>query len=158
MIMLVIPFLGKAQIKEAKLQASGLTCSMCSNSIQKALEKLSFVESVDSDVETSVFTMKFKSKERVDIERIQKAVTKAGFSVSDFVMTVKFNNVAVKNKSKFVIKDDAFYLLDIKEKTLDGLVDVRVLHKDFMSKKSYKKVKKKVIYAEKENVYNVTLS
>lgn len=156
--MLVIPFMGKAQIKEAKLQASGLTCSMCSNSIHKALEKLSFVESVDSDVETSVFTIDFKDKTKVDLEAVQKAVKKAGFSVSDFVMTVKFKEYPAKNKSKFKIGEDEFYLVGFSDKKLDGLVNLRVLHKDFMSKRDYKKVKKKVLYADKENVYSLTLS
>jgi copper chaperone CopZ len=145
------------QIKEAKLQASGLTCSMCSNSIHKALEKLSFVERVDSDVETSIFTIKFKNKIKVDIDAVQKAVKKAGFSVSDFVMTIKFKNYSAKNRGKFDIANDEFYLVDIENKTLNGLIDLRLLNKNFMSKKAYKKVKKKIIDEDRERVYCVTL-
>lgn len=156
MIMLTTTFISNAQIKEVKLQASGLTCSMCSNSIHKALEKLSFVQTVDSDVETSVFTLSFENNKKVDIDEIQKAVKKAGFSVSDFVMKIKFNNVDVKNKSKFMIAENKFYLVNISERTLDGLVELRLLDKDFMSKKDYQKIKKKIINAEKENIYSVT--
>ena len=156
MIMLVSSLMSNAQIKEAKLQASGLTCSMCSNSIHKALEKLSFVQNVDSDVETSVFTIQFKKDKKADIKAVQKAVKKAGFSVSDFVMTIKFNNVAVKNNSKFVIAKDQFYVVNTTARTLDGLVELRLLDKDFMTKKAYKKIKKKIINEEEEKVYSVT--
>jgi copper chaperone CopZ len=155
-IMLVVPFVLQAQIKEVKLQASGLTCSMCSNSIHKALEKLSFIKSVDSDVETSVFTIDFQDKATVDIQAIQKAVKKAGFSVSDFVMTIKFKDYPAKNKGKFDIANEKFYLVDIENQTLNGLVELRLLNKDFMSKKAYKKVKKKVINEEQEKGYSVT--
>ncbi len=154
--MLVLPFVTQAQIKEVKLQASGLTCSMCSNSIHKALEKLSFVKNVKSNVETSVFTIDFKDKANVDIAAMQKAVKKAGFSVADFVMTVKFKSVAVQNKSNLNIADDKFYLIDTKSKILDGLVDLRVLNKDFMSKKDFKKVEKKI--SDAANTFSVTLS
>lgn len=154
--MLVVPFVLQAQIKEVKLEASGLTCSMCSNSIHKALEKLSFIKSVDSDVETSVFKIDFKDKAKVDIKAIQKSVRKAGFSVSDFVMTINFKNYPAKNKGKFAIADEKFFLVDIENKTLNGLVELRLLNKEFMSKKAYKKIKKKVINEDQEKVYSVT--
>ena len=49
-----------AQITKVSLQASGLTCSMCSNSINKALKTLDFVERVDADIKTYTFEILFK--------------------------------------------------------------------------------------------------
>ena len=39
-------------IYKASLQATGLTCAMCSNAINKALLQVPFVESVKSDIKT----------------------------------------------------------------------------------------------------------
>lgn len=53
-----------SQIKSATLRASGLTCSMCSKAIFKALEKVSFVKSIDADVEKSRFMVLFKENDK----------------------------------------------------------------------------------------------
>ena len=43
-----------SQIQSATLKADGLTCSMCSKAIYKALLKVPFVQSVTPDIEGSV--------------------------------------------------------------------------------------------------------
>ena len=49
-----------AQIKSASLTASGLTCSMCSKAIYKALLKVPEIKGVSVDVEKSVYKVTFK--------------------------------------------------------------------------------------------------
>jgi 3,4-dihydroxy-2-butanone 4-phosphate synthase len=49
-----------AQVKEITLQASGLTCSMCSKSIYKSLLAVSFVQDVQSDIKNSAFIITLK--------------------------------------------------------------------------------------------------
>ena len=51
---LLITVAASAQIKSVSLQASGLTCSMCSKAIYKSLSAISFVQSVDSDIKNSI--------------------------------------------------------------------------------------------------------
>ena len=41
-----------AQFTNAALQASGLTCSMCSKAVKTALEKVPFVEKVQVNLKT----------------------------------------------------------------------------------------------------------
>ena len=70
-----------AQFTKASLQATGLTCAMCSNAINKALLEVPFVESVKADIKNSAFNMVFKQGEKVEIDALRKAVDDAGFSV-----------------------------------------------------------------------------
>jgi len=72
-------------IKKVTLVASGLTCSMCSKAIFKALTKLDFVEDVKVDIEQSKFILTFKSGKTVVIDQIKSAVADAGFSVQSLV-------------------------------------------------------------------------
>jgi len=72
-------------IKKVSLVASGLTCSMCSKAIFKALTKLDFVDEVKVDIELSKFVLTFKSGKTVMIDQIKSAVADAGFSVQSLV-------------------------------------------------------------------------
>ena len=72
-------------IKKVSLVASGLTCSMCSKAIFKALTKLDFVDEVKVDIEQSKFVLTFKSGKTVVIDQIKSAVADAGFSVQSLV-------------------------------------------------------------------------
>lgn len=74
-----------AEIKKVSLVASGLTCSMCSKAIFKALSKLDFVEEVKVDIEKSMYIMTFKAGKKVDLDQIKLAVTDAGFGVQSLV-------------------------------------------------------------------------
>ena len=55
-----------AQATKVYLKASGLTCSMCSNSINKALKTLDFVENVNADLKTYTFEISFKANSNID--------------------------------------------------------------------------------------------
>ena len=69
------------EIKKVTLVASGLTCSMCSKAIFKALTSLDFVADVKVDIEQSKYILSFKSGKKVAIDQIKLAVTDAGFGV-----------------------------------------------------------------------------
>src|SRR5690349_21179107 len=49
-----------AQISNAKLVASGLTCSMCSKAIYEALQKVNTIESVKANIKESSYDIVFK--------------------------------------------------------------------------------------------------
>ena len=51
---------GNAQIVKAEIRATGLTCSMCSNAINKQLKALPEVSNVETDLNTNTFTVTFK--------------------------------------------------------------------------------------------------
>jgi len=126
------------QVTKVSLQASGLTCSMCSNAINKALKTLDFVHEVDPDVKTYTFEISFKPNADIDFDLIKKKVENAGFSVVSFVATIAFNNVQVNNQVA-TIAGKSFVLVNIKEPSLDGVKRVRILDKGFVSPKEYKR-------------------
>lgn len=128
-----------AQVTKVSLQASGLTCSMCSNAINKALNTLDFVLRVEADIKTYTFDISFKPNSYVDFDMIKKKVENAGFTVSGFVATIHFNNVQLINSQPVTIEDKTFHFTRGKDQSLNGNIKVKVLDKGFVSSKEYKR-------------------
>ena len=141
-ITLVLAFLGwsaGAQVTSVSLQASGLTCSMCSNAINKSLKTLSSVAAVEPNIKTSTFVIAFKEGSKVDFDELKKKVEDAGFFVSDLQATMKFDNVALQNDQHINLDGTTFHILNSKDQTLNGTKTFRVIDKGFVSAKEYKK-------------------
>lgn len=49
-----------AQTTKVEIMATGLTCSMCSNAINKQLKSYTEVDSIGTDLNTNTFTVYFK--------------------------------------------------------------------------------------------------
>ena len=128
-----------AQVSGVNLQASGLTCSMCSNAINKALKSLDYVEKVQANIKTSSFDISFKPGAKPDFDQLKKKVEDAGFSVAKFSAIVHFDHVAVTNHNHVVIGDMAYHFLNVNNQTLNGDKAIRLLDKGFVSAKEYKK-------------------
>src|SRR5215212_4574601 len=94
-----------SQVTKVSLQASGLTCSMCSNAINKALKSLDFVDKVDANIKSSTFEITFKPNSKVDFEKLKNKVEGAGFSVAGFTATMHFNNVKIKSSEPVTVGD-----------------------------------------------------
>jgi copper chaperone CopZ len=138
-IALAFSVMTKAQVTSVSLQASGLTCSMCSNSINKALKTLDFVLSVDADIKTYTFEIVFKPNANVDFDMIKEKVEKAGFTVASFVATILVNNIQVVSGQPVTIEDKTFFFVGVKGQLLNGLTKVKVLDKGFVSARESKK-------------------
>lgn len=128
-----------AQIKQAILQASGLTCAMCSNAINKALQKLPYTEKVQSNIKESSFTVYFKDGEDVDFDGIRKAVEGAGFSVAKLQVKGNFDNVRVNNDTHVKWNGENLHFLNVKQQTLQGEQTLQIVDKKFVAEKVYKK-------------------
>ena len=152
-IALLFSYSINAQITKVSLQASGLTCSMCSNSINKALKTLTFVDNVDPNIETSTFEITFKQGSNIDFDAIKNKVEDAGFSVAAFVATINFENVQVEKNKPVTVGDKTFYFLNANEQSLTGLKKVRVIDKGFVSGKEYKKNASVILTSAKGTYY-----
>jgi copper chaperone CopZ len=135
--LLAVP--SQAQFSKATLQATGLTCAMCNNAINKALQAVPFVESVRSDIRNAAFNIKFKSTAEVDIDALKKAVEDAGFSVGGLKLTGEFQNVKVENDRHVTIGNTSFHFLNITGQTLNGESTITVVDKNFLTTKQFKK-------------------
>ncbi len=128
-----------AQFTKATLQATGLTCAMCSNAINKALLEVPFVESVKPDIKNSSFDIALKTGTEVEIDAIRKAVEDAGFSIGNLKMTGTFKDLAVKNDQHLEIGKNVFHFIGISDQSLSGEKTLMVVDKNFLSPKQYKK-------------------
>lgn len=127
-----------AGFKEATLQASGLTCAMCSNAINKALQKLPFVAKVQSNIKESSFVISLKPT-GVDFDAIRKAVEGAGFSVANLKVKANFTGEQVANDTHLTMNGKNLHFLNVKSQTLQGDQTFQLVDRNFVSDKVYKK-------------------
>jgi copper chaperone CopZ len=119
-----------AQIKSAEVLASGLTCSMCSKAIFKALSQLDFVDTVKVNIETSVYQLSFKKDSAVKIEGIRDAVYDAGFAIAKLSITADWKD---KNSVKDQVFNDLGYQFKWQTKSnkaLSSTQKVFIINKD----------------------------
>jgi copper chaperone CopZ len=129
----------QAQVKAVTIQASGLTCSMCSNAIFKALKSVDFVEKVDANIKTSSFEVTVKPGADVDFDKLKNKVEDAGFFVAGFIVKYNFDDLAISNDKHVQVGKYTFHFLGVKDGKLSGEKKIRFLDKGFVSAKEYKK-------------------
>lgn len=129
----------QAQFTKASLQASGLTCSMCSKAVKNALEKVSFVQEVKVNIKNQEYTIAFKDGSDPDFDALKKAVEDAGFSVASLKVTGSFSNVNVEKDKHLQLDGKNFHFVNAANKTLNGEQTLTIVDKDFVSAKDYKK-------------------
>ena len=85
-------FLILVSLNTASLKVTGLTCSMCSFSVQKGLEKVQSIKSVEPNLEETTFEITFKDNIFIDFNLIENAVLDAGFFVDKESVKVNLTN------------------------------------------------------------------
>lgn len=129
----------QAQITKASLQASGLTCSMCSKAVKSALEELSFVEKVQVDIKNQQYNISFKDGQAFEVDDLQKAVSDAGFSIAKLNITAKVEEKQLKKDEHLKIGNHTFHFLNAANQTINGEATFTVVDKNFVSAKDFKK-------------------
>lgn len=128
----------QAQISKVDIMATGLTCSMCSNAINKQLKSLPQIADVATDLNTNTFTISFHADQVVSPEVLKNAVEKAGFFVGSMVLTLNPEKLNVE-QDKLNIGEDSFVFMDSKKANSTAY---RVVDKGFVTQKEYKKLSK----------------
>lgn len=136
---IVFSTFSKAQISNAELVVNGLTCSMCSNATYNQLKKLSFLDSIYTDVQNAKFILYFNTSQPYDLRAIKSRVEDAGFSVGSLVLFMQFDSVAIENDFHYTIGEITYHFMDSKKQTLNNTALVKVIDKGFISDKEYKK-------------------
>lgn len=129
----IIATSANAQIKSAEVLASGLTCSMCSKAIFKALSSLPFVDTIKVNIETSVYQLNFKKDSAVKIESIRDAVYDAGFAIAKLSFTAHWKD---KNAIKDLVFNDLGYQFQWQTKSnkmLSNTQKVFIVNKDIQT-------------------------
>jgi copper chaperone CopZ len=120
-----------AQIVKAEIRATGLTCSMCSNAINKQLKALPEVSNVETDLNTNTFTVTLKEGNEISPKIFKDKVEKAGFFIGSLIITAKSETIS---KSPYIL---------INEKKIDTTeVQFQVVDKGYVTEKEFKKLSK----------------
>lgn len=138
-LLVAASFSSFAQIKSASLKATGLTCSMCSKSIFKSLQKISFIQDIKVDIEGSGYDLTFKPGQTVVIDDIKKAVENAGFGVGSLKITAAFPKTEIANDAHLTLGGTNLHFLNIKPQTIAGEKTITIVDKNFLSAKENKK-------------------
>jgi copper chaperone CopZ len=120
-----------AQISKAEIRATGLTCSMCSNAINKQLKSLPEVVSVETDLNTNTFTVTLKEGNTLSPKIFKDKVEKAGFFIGTLILTTKSET----------IKQSAYVLIN-NVSNINTEVKIQVLDKGYVTEKEFKKLSK----------------
>ncbi len=130
-----------AQITKVEIMATGLTCSMCSNAINKQLKTISEVEKVDIDLNKNLFLVSLKTDNKLTPKTFKDKVEKAGFFVGSMVLFINFSNQLVEDNKQI----DNYIFIDTRAQTLNGVAKARVLDKGYVTTKEYKKLSKSFV-------------
>lgn len=120
-----------AQISKAEIIAMGLTCSMCSNAINKQLKKLPEVVTVETDLNTNTFTVTLKEGNNLSPKVFKEKVEKAGFFIGSLVVTSKPETIT---KSAYILVNDKV--------SNASEIQFKILDKGFVTEKEFKKLSK----------------
>ncbi|RYY39447.1 MAG: copper chaperone [Chitinophagaceae bacterium] len=130
----------QAQVTGVSLQASGLTCSMCSKAVKNALEKVAFVDKVQVDIKNQQYNLTFKAGQTVDFDALSAAVEDAGFAVATLKVTAQLPTPATLQKDEHLqIGGQTFHFLNAASQSVAGTVSFQLVDKSFVPAKEYRK-------------------
>ena len=130
-VVLMFSINSNAQIVKAEIRATGLTCSMCSNAINKQLKALPEVINVETDLNTNTFTVTLKEGNELSPKTFKEKVEKAGFFIGSLIITAKSETVS---KSPYILVND--------KKSDATEVQFQVVDKGYVTEKEFKKLTK----------------
>lgn len=120
-----------AQISKAEIRATGLTCSMCSNAINKQLKSVPEVVNVETDLNTNTFTVTLKEGNTLSPKVFKDNVEKAGFFIGSLIVTTKSET----------IKQNGYVVVNNASNTAPE-VQIQILDKGYVTEKEFKKLSK----------------
>ena len=120
-----------AQISKAEIMATGLTCSMCSNAINKQLKSLPEVVNVETDLNTNTFAVTLKEGNTLSPKVFKDKVEKAGFFIGSLIVTTKSETI---KQGGYVVVNNA--------SNTNTEVQIQILDKGYVTEKEFKKLSK----------------
>ncbi|MCH8033024.1 MAG: heavy-metal-associated domain-containing protein [Bacteroidetes bacterium] len=78
-----------AQSSEVKVRVDGLSCPFCAYGLEKKLNELDGVESINIDFEEGLVVLQVTDSENISEEEIRTKIEKAGFTPREIVFSGK---------------------------------------------------------------------
>jgi len=131
---------------------NGLTCSLCSRSVEMSIRKLDFVDSVSMSLESTEGRVFFRKDTPVNFNQLVKAVVNAGFSIRSFKLQLDFTDIHVRKDGHFTFQGQLYEWLDYADNAKKQ-VGLKLVDENFLPKKESAAWKKKLTpKASNENV------
>lgn len=132
-----------ASIQFVSIGVDGLTCSMCTRSVEMSIRKLDFVDSVVMDLENTNGKVYLQEGVSPDFRKLAKAVTDAGFSVRSMRISIDWNNLEPGDPC-FSIGQNTFQLIGNRSNLSQRKVELELLGEHFMPKKNAREANRMV--------------
>jgi copper chaperone CopZ len=123
---------------------NGLTCSVCTQSVERSIRRLDFVDSVSMSLEKTEGRIFLKRDAVVDLRKIAKAVVAAGFSVRFLRVAFGFDDMAIGRDGSFVYQGQPFQWLQFQNNATKGETILKLVDEGFLPKKESTIWKKKM--------------
>ncbi len=130
-----------AQFITAEIGVDGLTCSQCQLGVEMSIKKLDFIQNIEINLEHTDGKIIFKPGAKVDMNKLAKAITDAGFSVRFIKANFNFINLNVSNNFCFAYEGDNYQFIKAGNQLLNGEKTIKLVGKNFMATKEYKAIK-----------------
>lgn len=148
----LVPVKSIAGLKWIDVGVNGLTCSLCTRSVDRSISRLEFVDSVTMSLENTEGRIYVKDVGAIDLKRISKAITDSGFSVRFVRLQLDVNDIRIDTGGFFSFKGQRFQWLEFKNSALKSEVTLTVIDDGFLPKREANQWKKKLAIMPDQNI------
>lgn len=141
--LLITSFRATAGLTWIDVGVNGLTCSLCSRSVEKSILQLPFIDRVEMNLEDTEGRLYLKSDATVDFKQIARAVEKAGFSVRFMTATFSFDDMVISENGSFYFQDNLFQWIGYQSALVKGAIELKLLDEDYLPRREADEWQKK---------------
>lgn len=134
----------QAGIQWIEVGISGLTCSVCSRSVELRIRKLEFVDHVVTDLAKTESRVYLKPGVQADLRKIAGAVVAAGFSVRFLKVALSFEGVTVSKDGRFTLQGQAFRWLGFQGYPAHDEVMLKLVDQEFLPREETRQWKDEI--------------
>lgn len=156
MIFGLVPNDSFAGLKWIDVGINGLTCSLCTRSVDRSISRLEFVDSVNMSLENTEGRIYLKDVEVIDLKRITKAITDAGFSIRFVRLQFDFKDIQIDTDGFFNFKGQRYRWLQFKSNASLSSVALTLINEGFLPRKESNQWKKKLAMSTNQNILYLT--
>jgi len=157
-----LPGIAQGQFKSVEMGIDGLTCSMCSRSVEMSLVKLDFIDRIEMDLNSNRSEIFFREGMYVSIDKVAQAVIDAGFSVAYLNALFDFKEQPIDTHTCWNYAYETYHFLEVSQPQLKGETVLKFIGTNFLSRSELKKWEAQLSAAKNKGCgqneyYSVTL-
>lgn len=131
-LFLLFALTSQSAIRSITVGINGLTCSMCSRTVEKSMLQLQFVDKVEMSLEATEAKILLKPQSSVSMKEIARSVKDAGFSVRFISVEFDFGDLRVGEDGSFFCQGQPFSWVGKRVMPVDKKVRLRLIDPAFI--------------------------